>query len=269
MKVAAYQTSLLNTESKDALNRITEQVRRCESEGIAILCCPEAILGGLADYSSEPARLATPADTILSALASDSVTTIVGFTEQSGDGLLYNSAAIVQPGALLSIYRKLYPAINRSVYAPGSSMPVFQFADLTFGVLICNDSNYYEPARLMCAKGAAALFIPTNNSLSAGRARPDMVAEARNVDIARAVENSVWVIRADVAGRSDDLVSYGSSGIVDPNGMVVSSAAPMSEDLLIAEIQPYRTGQRRGWDVSRNRAVVGEYAAYIAGLVSN
>jgi predicted amidohydrolase len=46
----------------------------------------------------------------------------------------------------------------------------------------------------------------------------------------------MWVIRADVAGRTAELVSYGSSGIVDPNGKVVRTARQMSEDLIVAEI---------------------------------
>jgi predicted amidohydrolase len=71
------------------------------------------------------------------------------------------------------------------------------------------------------------------------------VAQARNVDIARAVENSMWVIRADVAGRTDELVSYGSSGIVDPDGMVVQSARQLSDDLIVAEIDTLPREQRR------------------------
>jgi predicted amidohydrolase len=78
--------------------------------------------------------------------------------------------------------------------------------------------------------------VPTNNGLPPTRAGAELVAQARNVDIARAVENGLWVIRADVAGRTDELVSYGSSGIVDPDGTVVRAARPLSEDLIVAEI---------------------------------
>jgi predicted amidohydrolase len=120
----------------------------------------------------------------------------------------------------------------------------------------------------MAARGAAALFVPTNNGLPPAKACAELVAEARNVDIARAVENSMWVIRADVAGRSDELVSYGSSGIVDPDGMVVQSARQLSDDLIVAEIKTKPRAQRRGWDASRNRAVMDEYAAHVAASVS-
>src|SRR5713101_6159400 len=99
-----------------------------------------------------------------------------------------------------------------------------------------NDSNYFEPARVMAAHGATALFVPTHNGLPPTRAHTELVAQARNVDIARAVENSMWVIRADVAGRTEELVSYGSSGIVNPDGMVVRSTRQLSDDLIVGEI---------------------------------
>lgn len=240
VKVAAWQAPLLPAGSMDALGLIRSRVRWCEAEGVSILCCPEAILGGLADNAEVATEFAIAAgdqlDSVLAPLASDRVTTIVGFTELADGGRLYNSAAVYERGSVTGIYRKLHPAIHRSVYAAGSSVPVFVAGDLTFGIVLCNDSNYDEPARRLAAQGGTVLFVPTNNGLPQAKARPEIVAEARDVDIARAVENSMWVIRADVAGCNDELLSYGSSGIVDPSGMVVRSAQQLSEDLLVAEI---------------------------------
>ena len=226
----------------DALGLIRTRVKWCEAEGVTILCCPEAILGGLADYHAHPTQFAIAAvdlDSVLAPLASDTVTTIIGFTELA-DGRLYNSAAVFQRGSVAGLYRKLHPAINRSIYDAGRELPVFQVGALTFGIVICNDSNYSEPARLMAAQGATALFVPTNNGLPRKRAGAELVARARNVDIATAVEYHMWVIRADVAGQNGDLVSYGSSGIVDPEGTVVRSAQELIEDLIVAEISPHK-----------------------------
>jgi 5-aminopentanamidase len=239
VKVAAYQAPLLAAGSMDALGLIRTRVERCEAEGVAILCCPEAILGGLADYAEHPNKFAISAgrlDETLASLASDTVTTILGFTEMADEGRLYNSAAVFQQGRVVGLYRKLYPAINQSVYDAGCTTPVFQVGDLTFGVLICSDSNYFEPARLIATQGATALFVPTNNGLPPSRGGAELVAEARDCDIARATENNLWIIRADVVGRTDELVSYGASGIVDPDGMVTQSARPLSDDLIFAEI---------------------------------
>ena len=83
MKVAAYQAPLLAAGSMDALDLIRRRVAECESQGATILCCPEAILGGLADNCDDPARFAIAADSgprRIGACCLRHVTTIVGFT---------------------------------------------------------------------------------------------------------------------------------------------------------------------------------------------
>lgn len=241
MKVAAYQAPLLPCGSMDAIDLIREQVRLCEAHGVTILCCPEGILGGLADYSPQPKAYAIDVErgqlaAVLAPLASRTVTSILGFTEISG-GRLYNTAVVFQNGTVAGLYRKMHPAIRQSVYEPGDAIPVFTVVELSFGIVICNDSNFAEPAHTMAAKGATALFVPTNNGLPADRASPKLVAHTRSVDLALAVEHQVAVIRADVAGRAGDLVSYGSSAITDSSGEVLGSAPLLTEALLVGEIE--------------------------------
>jgi predicted amidohydrolase len=241
VKVAAYQAPLAAAVAGDVLDLIRQQVEWCEAEGVEILCCPEAVLGGLADDAMRPTDLAIDVasgglDAVLAPLASRRVTTILGFTEIDGRGRLYNSAAVFQRGAVAGIYRKLFPAINRSVYAAGHGTPVFHVGGLTFGIVICRDSDYPEPAAAMAAQGATALFVPTNNGLSPAKGGEEVVGEARDAAIARAIENRVAVIRADVAGRHRSLVAYGSSAIVDANGIVLHAARRLSADIIVADI---------------------------------
>jgi predicted amidohydrolase len=89
------------------------------------------------------------------------------------------------------------------------------------------------------ASGATALFIPTNNGLPPEKA--DAAAHARSVDIALAIENNICVVRADVAGRADGIVSYGSSGIVDSYGHVLHSAPELTKALIVADLDVART----------------------------
>lgn len=248
MKVAAYQSPLLPEGSMHALDLIREQVACCEEEGIPILCCPEAILGGLADFTHNPALFAIRTGngqlaSVLAPLASDKVTCILGFTELGFDGALYNAAAVFHGGRVEGVYRKVHPAIRHSVYAPGWETPVFRAGPLTFGIVICNDSNYPDLAGRMAARGAAALFIPTNNGLPNGRVSLEVNAAARTADIARATENRVWVIRADVAGRNGNLTSLGCSEIVNPEGDVVQEARLEDWDLLVANIDVDQRGK--------------------------
>jgi predicted amidohydrolase len=69
-----------------------------------------------------------------------------------------------------------------------------------------------------------------------GRAGVDMVAEARDADIARAVSNGVSIIRADVAGQAGEPMLYGSSGIVDRAGTVLTSARILATGLIVADV---------------------------------
>ena len=97
---------------------------------------------------------------VLKPLASNTVTSIIGFTDRGDDGQLFNAAAVFHQGSVLGVYRKVHPAIRRSVYAAGDEAPVFRLGDVTFGIVICLDTTYLEPARSMVASGATALFVP-------------------------------------------------------------------------------------------------------------
>lgn len=173
-------------------------------------------------------------EALLAPIASKSVAAIVGFTEFVGAGKLYNAAAVFHDGRVVGIYRKRHPAIRRSVYSAGDQSPVFAVGDLSFGIMICRDSNCPELAAELVAHGARAIFVPSNNSLSPEKA--DVVALSRAVDIARARDNEVMIVRADVAGCTANLISFGSSAIVDARGTVVQTGEPLSEGLLISEI---------------------------------
>ncbi len=58
MKIAAYQTPLLPNGSMEAVQLIRDRVKWCETEGVDILCCPEAVLGRLADDAECPENIA-------------------------------------------------------------------------------------------------------------------------------------------------------------------------------------------------------------------
>jgi len=242
MKVAAYQAPLLAEGSMDAIELMQRRVRECELNGISVLCCPEAILGGLADSSAQPGEFAIRTDdgqlaSVLAPLSSETVTSIIGFTELGPDGALYNAAAVFQSGRVGGLYRKIHPALRYSKYSSGCETPVFRAGELTFGIVICNDSNYPELPRRMAIQGATALFIPTNNGLAHRRASLKVNAAARITDVALATESQLWVIRADVAGRNRKLTCFGCSEIVDPQGEVVQQGRYEQEDLLVASIE--------------------------------
>lgn len=243
MKVAAYQAPLLESGSMEAIELIRAQLETCEAEGVELLCCPEGILGGLADYADDPLRFALDVEsgeleTVLSPLASERVSLIIGFTESTEDGALFNSTAILHRGEVIGVYRKTNPAIRCSVYSAGDRLPVFRIGSLAFGILICNDANFPELARRLTTRGARALFIPLNNGLPPEKAM--LTSDVRRLLTGLALDNSITVIAADVAGKREGLVCDGSTSIVARDGTLVRASQERVEDLLIADIEAIR-----------------------------
>jgi len=241
MKVAAYQSTIACGNVGDELPALRRQIDRCEALGVEFLCCAEGILGGLADYAEVPARIAVRVGdgqlaALLAPLASDTVTTILGFTELGDDDRLYNSAAVWSQGAVLGVYRKRHPAIRRSVYSAGQDSPVFSVGGVTFGIMICRDSVFPESAQVLVSRGAQALFVPTNTGMPAAKGDAGMVADARRCDMAYATAHDVPVIRADVVGECAMLTSHGATGIVDRHGKLVGEPPIRTEGLVVAEL---------------------------------
>lgn len=235
MRIAAWQAPLLPGGSMAALEMVRTQVRRCEDEGVDLMLCPEGLLGGLADDIEAPAEIAiTLSDlaNVLRPLASR-VATIMGFTE-ARDGKLYNAAALYAGGEVLGVYRKRHPARRVSVYSAGEESPVFVLGHLRFGLMICNDSNLPELADHMVARGARLLLVPSNNGLRTEMA--DVVDLTRAVDVETARRCGVPVVRADVAGRTDTHVAFGTSAIISADGGVIAAGAPFTEQLLVADL---------------------------------
>jgi 5-aminopentanamidase len=239
VRIAAYQAPLLPGGSMAALALIGERVRWCEAEGVEILLCPEGVLGGLADDVARPSEIAVDVGNgdlarVLRPLSSATVTTIVGFSEASG-GALYNAAAVYSGGQVTGLYRKRHPARRASVYAAGTESPVFTLGDLRFGMMICNDTNFPDLADDLVARGAQLLLVPSNNGLRTEIA--DVVELTRAVDVETARRLGVPVVRADVAGRTQTRVAFGTSAIIGADGEVLRAGTPFVEEVLVADLE--------------------------------
>jgi predicted amidohydrolase len=268
MKVAVYQAPYRPFPATGGAELVAERLEQCREERVEILCCPEALIGELANEADGD----TPADVALGIatgelgaavepLLGSHMTIVVGFTERGTDGSLYNSAAVISGGELVGVYRKAYP--GRSMCRPGTELPIFWHNEVPFGVLICNDAHYIEPARILTVRGAKLLVVPVH-----GGHRPDKEAAWRargtNVLIARAVENGVPLLSADIAGWQGDRVSHGTTSIIDSQGTIVASARELAEDLIVADVSldgPPRGGIDGELIGHSNPAVTGAFLA--------
>lgn len=74
MKVAAYQAPIAASGTiANGIDHVRQRVNWCESMNVEILCCPEGMLGGLADDVPNPAEIAINVDIIVADIETASV----------------------------------------------------------------------------------------------------------------------------------------------------------------------------------------------------
>lgn len=143
-------------------------VRGAAARGAEVIVLPELVTSGYRLNSvAEAASVALIPDDPLFAewgrAAPDSVV-VGGFCELGADGLLYNSAAVLDRGELIAVYRKTHLwDEEKLLFAPGSvAPPVLDTSHGRLGVLICYDLEFPELTRRIALERAELLVIPTN-----------------------------------------------------------------------------------------------------------
>jgi predicted amidohydrolase len=169
-------------------------------------------------------------------------TLIVGFNETRGADL-YNTALVAHRGHLLGIYSKC--AAYQSFHKQGRTFPVFERSGVKFGVIICADGGYIEPARILALKGARIIFAPHYN-LIGDRGLIGHFMKVRSDHTARAIENSVWFVRGNnvvldhaKSGITRNAgIGYGDSYVMDPGGEILVRSRRHVEDFIMADVDP-------------------------------
>lgn len=247
VRIGSYQAT---PESTFAARR--EQTKRilakADKELVEFICLPEGFLTGYyAEEELARENCLEVASTIfqewLAEMNPYQPTIIIGFNEREGDHV-FDSVAIVEKGKLLGIQRKHY--LYHNYFTPGSSFSIFQSKGIIFGVTICLDTNYFEPARLLALQGATILFSPMCNRVSLNHPyaeRPNYYSHF----VARSFENRCWLVTADwICPNDGNTVCPGHSVIYDPDGQEIARSPEGEEDLLIVDIPTDRLFQEKG-----------------------
>ena len=268
MKVAAFQAPFLPFGSFDAIDQIRDRIAECDELGVDLLVCPESVIGGLAlesdGHDPDQVALGVASGELADAVGSwrpVATTVVAGFTERDEQGQLFSAAVVIGPTGILAVTRKLFPGY-RTVIQAGAELTVHDLAGATAAIIVCNDIWYVEPARVLAARGAALLVVPTNSGhvRDPGRAGP-LRARGRSLPIARAVDTSMTVVVADVAGSQHGRSALGSSVIVDPDGAVLAEIDSDAVGLVVADVEPARRTppDPRGWDGHTNPVVTAAF----------
>lgn len=156
---------------------------------------------------------------------------IVGFAERVTGGVRNAVAAIDTDGRIAGSYAKayLYPPELKAGFLPGQEFLIFELAGRRVAPLICYDIEFPEPGRQVMQAGAEIL------ATASGNMEPLYIDHAIGV-VARAHENRLPHLYANLTGAGDGLVFVGGSRCVAPTGEIVAEAGRDQEELLVVTV---------------------------------
>jgi predicted amidohydrolase len=198
MKIAHCQFEPWVGDFEHNLARFEEGLKRADAEGAKIVSFPECFFTGYPDTEEFARKGAFAADSpqmkrILDVTARHAAVAIAGFNELRGSDL-YNTVVVAHHGQKLGLYSKC--AAYMKFHKQGRDFPVWEIDGLKFGVLICADGGYIEPARILALKGARVIFAPHFNYIS-DKGLISHFMKVRADHAARANENSVYFVRGN------------------------------------------------------------------------
>lgn len=232
IKIAAYQGRCTD-DFKENLAKVREIIDSAGQAHTDFLCFPE---GYLSNYKAE---LAVPLDDsrigeLIAYTHWYDMVVIVGISEQVS-AQVFNTALILYRGNVVGKYRKtMLTGSDKQVFAADYALPIFEAKGLPFGVIICHDSSFIEPALVMRCQGARLLFSPHYNRIAYDRLDEHRTL-VRNNHIGLSVLLQMVVVRANVVGGDENALSYGDSAIFSPLGVPVATAPLFKEALICAE----------------------------------
>lgn len=211
---------------------------------VELVVFPELFTTGYRREGMDHARLAEPLDgpsvRRLGSVAGRSGVAIVGTILEADEGRVYDTAVVIgADGRLAGSYRKthLYPE-ERAYFAAGERLEIVDAGVARIGLAICFEHGFPEIFTELALGGAELIAIP-----SAVPAGYEYLLELRTR--ARAQDNQVFVVAANLVGFDGVTDWCGESMIVGPRGDVLASAG-REPGVISAELDARRVVAERG-----------------------
>ena len=212
--------------------KIIDKITKAKKEKSNVICFPELSITGY-----------PPEDLVLSDLFiknniqalnsikkhTKNIIAIVGFIDKDINGI-YNSAAILNNGKIIEIYRKTklpnYGVFDEKRYFhPGSKVVVIQNNDIKIGISICEDIwDDYEICKLQSNYGCN-LLININGSPYDINKKQSRIKHLSSVS----KNCNAHLVYLNLVGGQDELIFDGSSLVFNNSGNVIYSLPSFEE----------------------------------------
>lgn len=164
----------------------------------------------------------------------------VGSLPELSDGVIYNTAYLIDRGEVLSSYRKLhlFSTMGEDRFlGAGNSTLVAETSIGRLGIAICYDLRFPELFRKLALEGAEIICIP------AEWPKPRQ-EHWQTLLRARAIENQLFIVAANCCRVQGNLDFFGMSQLISPLGNILEIAEEEDTELVaefdFSEMETYR-----------------------------
>jgi NAD+ synthase (glutamine-hydrolysing) len=235
---------------------IAQAARQAHADGAALMIAPELALSGYPpeDLLLRPAFMQGCQQT-LQALARElaplsGLTVLLGHpalapielvrSRSQSAPVCFNAASVLADGRVQATYAKRelpnYQVFDERRYFvsgrdAGCAPVVFEAGGVRFGVLICEDAWFEEPAAAAMQAGARVLCVLNASPFHLGKSQE---REARMAERAR--QAGAPLLYAHLAGGQDEIVFDGASFAADAQGRIAVRGRSFEADLVSVDI---------------------------------
>ncbi|MFC1992278.1 carbon-nitrogen hydrolase family protein [Chloroflexota bacterium] len=226
----------LSNEIGTNVEKMSSYLRSAVSLGVDFLCFPECSLTGyIRDFHNiDWDEVAQGLDKLQEAVATEGVIIAVG-TPHAEVSKLYNAAIVISADDRLKYFKHHLTDFDKQYFAEGQDRLSFEVKGTKCSLLICRDQDDPQLAQEYARADTKIIFFLAAHYYPMAEARRK-VNKNRALPIARAVENRLFVAKANAVGSQGKYVNLGHSMIVDPEGSVVCEADEEEEKLLYYDL---------------------------------
>jgi predicted amidohydrolase len=176
--------------------------------------------------------------------ASRGLDIVLGFVEEKGRGLFYNSAAYLSGGRIVHVHRKVFLPTGGmfeegKFFATARHFRTFDTAFGRVGLMICRDFLSYAAGYLLFAGGADLIIVisaaPGRGTGPASGFATDRMWELMGEAIS--FFSTAFVLYCNRVGFEDGKVFAGGSFIFGPSGDRLAKAAAGEADRLLVDLR--------------------------------
>ncbi|MCM0610998.1 NAD+ synthase [Marinobacter sediminum] len=149
--------------------------------------------------------------------------------------LLYNSAVVIENGAITGRYFKRFPPNyqvfdEKRYFAEGSDVLTLEIRGVPVGITVCEDLWKDGPVEDTAASGARLIL-----NLNASPYDVDKQLRRKSLLERKSRENQVSIVYVNLIGGQDELVFDGGSMVFDHSGVLMAEAPQFDEGLFPVE----------------------------------